>query len=173
MEFAPINGQKICQYASLRLGWCTLKTNGCGVLAIYNALGLLGKTVPIQKILQFFHAWYRPHWFGITPRRIGAFLRKENVPFRVLSVKEAEAVLKNGDIAIMTYWCRCFWGRFVDPFGGAHTVCVRYDGTFKVYNRFSNREKVYSFDRMEEILRSRRLIKLYCLQKTVENRSEL
>jgi len=157
MEFVPINGLSACAYGSLRLGWCRLKTNGCAVAAIYNALGFLGHRISLGEILRSFHAWYRPRFFGIWPWRIRSFLRQRGVSFC-----RSTADWRHGDVAIVTYWNRCFCNRFINPFGGAHTVCVRYDGQFWIYNRFSNRQKVYCCNTFEELLSGRRLIQ--CLR---------
>lgn len=160
MDFKPINGQSVSDCAGLRLGWCRLKTNGCAVLAIYNALGFLGRMMPLDGILNTFRAWYRPHVFGISPRRIRAFFRRQEIPFSC-----EESAWREGDLAVITYWNRCFWRKIVNPFGGAHTVCVRYDGKFWVYNRYSNRAKTYCFDSLEELLAGRKVMQILKIQK--------
>lgn len=76
-----------------------------------------------------------------------------------------EALLKNGGAAILTYWNGTLFGCIPNIFAGAHTVAVHFDGRFTVYNRFSNREKVYSFESLQELLSQRRLIKGFYLQE--------
>ncbi len=163
MEFIPINGQKLCREKNMRLGWCRLKTNGCAIIAIYNALGFLGRTMSVDEIVRAFHAWYRPHFFGISPRRLRGFFRHENIPFQNVSLAEAE--LKNGDIAVLTYWNRCFAKKFVNPFAGAHTVCIRYEGKLTVCNRFSNRKEIYRCDSLNELLTNRKPMQILLLKQ--------
>ncbi len=160
MDFVPINGQSVSACSNLRLGWCRLKTNGCAVVAIYNALGFLGLAMPLEKILRSFRAWYRPHLFGISPRRIRAFFRQRDIAFCFDNEH-----WNDGDIAVVTYWNRRFFGKFVNPFGGAHTVCVRYSDGFWVYNRFSNRSKTYRYDSLEMLLSDKKVMQILKISK--------
>lgn len=169
-DFEPISGQKLCEYSSRRFGWRTIASNGCSVLAIYNALGLCGYPMTFEKIHAQLHRWYRPRWFGIFPWRIRRFFKKNSIACRTFKKPiQLEPLLKTGGAAVLTYWNATFFGRIPNIFAGAHSVAVHYDGRFTVYNRFSNRTKVYSFNALHELLHSRKLIKAFYLTNSQEN----
>lgn len=153
-KFLPINGQKLCEYANLRLGWRKFAANGCGILAIYNALGLTGRRKKVEEIHRYFHAWYRPRFFGIHPWKLRRYFRKNKIECKTASsVEELDRYLKDGNVAVLTYWNRvsrvCGLPNLLR---GAHSVCVRFDGKFTVYNRFSNRDHAYDFETLEDCL---------------------
>ena len=159
VEFEPINGQKLCEFANVRFGWRHIAANGCGVLAIYNALGLTGQAPSFDEIRRYFHAWYQPRFFGVHPWRIKRYLKKRNIMFEAAKTLELlEALLKNGGTAIVVYWNRtfqCGGMTFPNLFRGAHCVTVRFDEKYTIYNRFSNRERTYEFDTLQECLANR------------------
>ncbi len=163
-DFSPINGQRCCAYAARRFGWMRFGTNGCGVLAIYNALGLLGMEPCVDEILQHFR--HRPRLFGIFPCGLRRYFKKQQIPYRTAkNVQALEALLKNGGVAVVTYWNRALWGRIPWIFRGAHTVAVCCDGRFTVYNRFSNQDRSYVFDDLAELLKNRVFMKGFFLEK--------
>ena len=58
--FSPINGQQECEYADMAYGWGSIAKNGCGPVAIYNALGFFRKTTSVichSRILGEFLEW--------------------------------------------------------------------------------------------------------------------
>lgn len=166
MEFQTINGQKLCPYAKRRFGWKRFGKNGCGILAAYNALGLLGAPKDFESVFGHFQKWYRTHIFGILPYRIARFLRKNRISCRKeKDLAQLSADLKKGGAAILTYWNRTWFGKIPNIFGGAHTVAVHFDGDYEVFNRFSNRKKIYRFKGLSEPLEGCSLMRAYYLER--------
>ena len=169
LSFTPVNGQKVCEYAGRRFGWLRFGNNGCGVLAVYNALGLLGRKPSFAGLFGYFHAWYRPRFFGVFPWQIRRYFKKQAIPFRrERSLQELEEGLKGGGVAVLTYWNRCgelFGKRFPKPLRGAHSVAVFYEDKFTVCNRYSNRDRFYKYDSLEELLKDGLLIKAFYLKE--------
>lgn len=157
--FEPINGQKLCKYSRVRFGWRRIADNGCGLLAIYNALGLTGHVPSFDEIHRYLHAWYRPRFFGTHPWRIKQYLSKRGLAFRsAKTIQELDGLLKTGGVAIVVYWNRTieFMGvQLPNLFRGAHCVTVEYAERYTVYNRFSNRACTYEFETLEECLAKR------------------
>lgn len=174
-DFRPINGQSLCEYARLRFGWLRLRTNGCSVLAVYNALGLLGRKVSFQEIFGFFHSRFRPRFFGVMPHELGRFFRKYVPSVKgVRSAQELEKLLKGGGAAVVTVWNRAFriFGkRIPNVFGGAHTMAVHYNGSYVVCNRYSNKTLFYAYDSPEAIWSEGCLIKGFYLKEEGEKRT--
>ncbi len=161
----PVNGQKVCAYAKIPFGWCSIGYNGCVLLAIYNALLLAGYEPDLMDIRKHLHRFWKPRFFGVRAWEVARCLKKLNVPFqRVSSGEEVVSNMRPGKIAILLDWnrtvpfCHFTMGeeplsvlRFPDPFGGAHGVAAALTdrGLWCVYNRYSNRETVYEYPDFE------------------------
>lgn len=169
-DFEPINGQKLCEYANRRFGWRRFASNGCGVLAIYNALGLIGRAIPLEQIYRHFQAWYRPRFFGIRPIRIAQYLKKQNISFQTAQTPEQlDEFLKSGGVAVVSYWNRTFTlmgTELPNVFRGAHFVTIGFDERYTIYNRFSNRNRTYAFDTLDECLANHYYMKGFFLTKS-------
>lgn len=165
---APVNGQKLCEYAHVPFGWFRMSYNGCLVLAIYNALLLTGYNINLEQIHKCLHRFWKPRLFGVREWEISRCLKKLQIPFRqYISPREFTSAMKPGDVAVVLSWnrtvpyCHFTMGReplsvlrFPDPFGGAHGVAVEYTekGTWVVYNRYSNRDRPYVYPDFERFL---------------------
>ena len=164
----PVNGQRLCEYTNVPFGWFHIGYNGCVVLAIYNALLLTGYQKDLQEIRRCLHRIWKPRIFGVRQWEISRSLKTLEIPYASFSsVSELRSAMKPGDVAIVLSWnrtipfCHFTMGeaplsvlRFPDPFGGAHGMALEYTqkGTWKVYNRYSNRDKTYEYQTFEEFL---------------------
>lgn len=164
----PINGQKLCAYAKIPFGWCSFGHNGCCVLAIYNALLLSGYHIPFHTIHKLLHRPWKPRFFGVRTWEIRRCLKKLRIPFQEFSSGTGlTSQMHPGDIAVVMSWNRTVpflhftMGseplsvlRYPDPFGGAHGVAIEYtcQGKWTVFNRYSNRDRVYHFGSFREFL---------------------
>lgn len=123
----PICGQHY--YGGWALGRADLLRAGCEVVAVYNALLLAGRSVPLHAVASdFAHRGYlmrRGHW-GADPFAIGEYLH-----CRVIT---AVGELPQDDgVYILSYWN----SRHI--FNGLHTVTyVRRNGQTTVYNLHGN-----------------------------------
>ncbi len=162
----PVNGQGVCPYAKVPFGWLTMSFNGCVILAIYNALLLSGWDADVMSIRNHLHRFWRARLLGVRHTEILSYLKKRKIPYKkVTTSDEFRAAMNPGDIAILMCWNRtvpyCYFTmgaeplsvlRFADPFGGAHGMAVTLteQGTWKVYNRYSNRDRVYEYKDFKE-----------------------
>ncbi len=171
-EFAPINGQKLCEYARMRFGWLRIAQNGCGAIAIYNAMGLTGRVLAFSDVTARLDRWYKPRLFGVWPREIARCFTSIGVACtRADSLEELRDLLAAGGVAVLTKW-NARWPRLHK---GAHTVAVSFDGkqTYTVYNRYSNRACAYSCESLEEIIGKGVFMRGYIVENTKRSAEEV
>ena len=160
-----INGQSVTPNVSkMKYGKYTVSFNGCGVIAVYNALMLYGFSTSLaQLIFEFENSGFVSlrGFFGTRPRAVGKFLSRLGVRFRTTLFKRTtEKAAKDGDILILTFWNHRF-----NPFKGLHTVTVKCDkGKYIVYNMYSNRHAVYRYDSLSQLLGKGKLMLSYKLE---------
>ena len=131
-----IYNQKKIPRRQWRYGLRSSAATGCGWIATYNALRLMGYHVDVEKLIHYF-TWQVP----IINGNMGTFLfgpaiffRQKGFPVKVTARrKEFDDLVKNSDVSVLFYyWSRKF--RF-----GAHFVAVRYqNGEYAGYNTYSN-----------------------------------
>lgn len=119
-----------------RYGFRTSAATGCGWIATYNALRLMGHKADPNKLIRYYE-----RQFPLINGNFGTFLLGPAIFFlqRGFRVKlrfgrrKFDETAKNSDVSILFYyWRRKF--KF-----GAHFVTVRYeDGKFIGYNTFRN-----------------------------------
>lgn len=150
--FVTINGQGNEPWNSIPFGLSTLEKSGCGVIAIYNAMGLYGEYKSLDSVRDYFQDWWRARYFGVFPSEIGGYLDANNISYTKASTTEnLSSSMSDGSIAIITFWNETYltYGldaptktvltRRVNIFGGAHTVAVKCVGSkYTIYNLWNN-----------------------------------
>lgn len=136
-----INGQGLSPVKDMRYGVSTVQRAGCGVIAVYNALLLLGRPQPFYDVI----AWgdrEAAALFGL----LGTLPWKAKDLFRglgctVSAVRDPaqfDCCARQADVCLFTYWNRRGSIR-----QGMHTVCLRYwSGAVEVYNLSNSRAGV-------------------------------
>ena len=146
-----INGQRECAYANERMGFGTYGRNGCGIIAIYNAMQLLG----YQEILAIIDAevsldggYLLGGLLGIKPWAIGSYFDSKNIPCTgYLSYSEMEQTLVDGDVIVFM-----ILNDALDITRGCHFMAAQYTGaTYMVYNVYSDGTNVYPFQSLDNI----------------------
>ncbi len=138
-----INGQGRAEFAKIPYGRSTVGRSGCEAIACYNAMLLLGRPVPFEKVKAYFEwlfrrglGWLGMGFLGASPLEIRLFLRKDRVRFcTVRSVRHFRRILaERGGVLIVSYWNKPLLRQ------GYHTVAVdcRAAGGLMVYNRFNH-----------------------------------
>ena len=147
--FNPINGQAICEYAEMKFGeTSTVAESGCAVIALYNALTAKGYSISFEKTLRGCEGVnILPCSLGVWPGAINRFLYCHGVPYeKFCSQRKLQDSMKNGDVAIVTYWTQ--------PFNfNAHTVAVQMiNDSYYVYNKGNYNAKVSIYDSLDEVV---------------------
>lgn len=155
-DFSPINGQSTCEYADVAFGKKKMRNNGCTILALYNAQGLTGQATYVPHLIAYFERKGRIRLFGVFPWEIDDYLSEVHVAHRrAKTMKEMNALLAKGGVAVVTFWNSTIAGSFVpDVFRGAHTVALAHDGngTYSIYNAYNNRSTPLCCGSIEEYI---------------------
>lgn len=129
----PINGQGLCPVKDMRYGIVDIARAGCGVIAVYNALLLLGNPHRFYEVA----AWgdrKAAAAFGllgtIPPKERQLFQRLGYAVTSVTDVKLLDRHAQAADVCLFT-----FWNQKGSIRRGMHTVCLQYrSGAIDVYN---------------------------------------
>ena len=118
-----------------RYGLRTSADTGCGWIATYNALRLMGYKADPEELIRYFERQLPLiHGnFGTNIQGPAFYFRRHGFEVDTLSVTERfDEAAKNADVCIVFYYWRKKF-KF-----GAHFVTVRYaDGKFTGYNTFT------------------------------------
>ena len=117
-----------------RYGLRTSAATGCGWIATYNALRLMGYRPDAQELIRYYERQL-PFVHGNAGTMIqgpAIFFRHHGFPVETLSVTERfDEAVRRADVAILFY----YWRKKYKI--GAHFVTVQYrDGKFTGYNTF-------------------------------------
>lgn len=103
----------------------TVDKVGCGIVAVYNALILCGKSIDFNDLLFSMEALHMPWMFGLfgtKPFSLGRVLRKNNIPYKkYITVRRFTQNLPRKCAGIV-----CSWNH---GFRGIHFYCVYYSKT--------------------------------------------
>ncbi len=121
-----------------RYGLRSSAATGCGWIATYNALRLMGYRAEPEQLIRYYERQL-PLIHGNAGTQIlgpALFFMGKGFPVEILSVRERfDEVAKASDVCILFYYWRQKW-KF-----GAHFVTVRYDdGKFTGYNTYRTSE---------------------------------
>ena len=129
----PINGQGLSPVKDMRYGITNIARAGCGVIAVYNALLLLGNPHSFRDVV----AWGDQKaaalfgLLGTLPWKAKGLFRR--LGYTVTAVTDAalfDRHAQQADVCLFTYWNRKGSIR-----KGMHTVCLQYrSGGIDVYN---------------------------------------
>ncbi|MBQ5317214.1 MAG: hypothetical protein J6I96_06645 [Oscillospiraceae bacterium] len=158
-----INGQGICTVHSFRFGLGTVAANGCGAIAVYNALKLCGYTADFTKIASGLEksGLVLFGWLGVAPDGIGRYFRKAEISARKLHrYDEFVKSLENGGVYILCYWTRKPWR------STSHFVAIEHrDGNNIVYNLYNNSKTERPVGDIANICNEGQFIRAYVMEK--------
>lgn len=137
-----IFGQGAFEYSNDRVGWGTYSANGCGIIAIYNALLLLGCPEPlglIESEISIMGGLLTVGLLGVEPWAIKKYFSSRGISCTgYLSYSAMEQSLSEGDIIIFLVMNNT--GNII---GGFHYMTAQYvGGQFIIYN-YSNLSKSF------------------------------
>ena len=156
-----INGQAASEdTSSMRYGRFRMGYNGCEIIAVYNALRLLGIRTTLAEVAreaeEMGYTWLAG-LFGTRPRAVGRHLEHRGLrTVRAKRQAEAEELAGRGGVFVFV-----FWNRKANPFRGIHTVAARSDGgAITVYNMYTDSTSSRTYGSVKELIGRGRLI--YC-----------
>lgn len=132
-----INGQRKCAVSNYRMGLCKMSHNGCGAIAIYNALLSAGHKPDISLIALGIdcYALRLGGIFGTDHRKVEELFKKCRIPaVKASDYDDFVKVMGAVRVGILCYWVAKPRRSLL------HYVAVVNNGEgFDVCNRFSNR----------------------------------
>lgn len=136
MDERLIYNQKKIPKEQWRYGFRTSAATGCGWIATYNALRILGYDAQPQPLIRLFERQF-PLVHGNCGTSLwgpALYFKKRGFPVKCTAIRsEFDAVAKESDVCILFYWWRS------EKKMGAHFVALQYtDAGFEGYNTFSN-----------------------------------
>ena len=141
-----LNGQATEELSGLRYGLSTVGKTGCGTLAVYNALLMLGHPEPLPKIIREMELYCCScfGFLGTMNLMLPIFFRRRGISCRLrFSYRKAF----ESRYAVVAFWTKR------PVFSGAHIVFLtRENDGFQVYNRYSNRRTVYRYQTPKELV---------------------
>ena len=119
-----------------RYGFRTSAATGCGWIATYNALRLMGYRANPESLI-YFYEWQVPFVHGnLGTLALGPaqFFKQHGFQVKTCSrIEEFDDLAKDADVCLLFY----YWRRGVKF--GAHFVALQYkDGQFIGYNTYKN-----------------------------------
>lgn len=164
----PLNGQSMGDLKDMRIGSCDFAHSGCGAIATFNALSMVGRKPQMEEIVDFYErkGLVFNARFGVNPAGVKRFLSEQDLSWKLYSKKtDWDACLKENQVAILLYW-------WVGPKGcGAHYVSVeKINAGIRVYNVYGNRDTAYEYKDIRTFLSSgkyKRVVAMFVIDREV------
>ncbi len=150
----PLNGQSMGELKDMRIGSCNFSHSGCGAIATFNAMSMVGLEPKMEEIVDFYEhkGLILNARMGVNPSGVKRYLTSKNLQWKFYSGKtDWDACLGEKQVAILLYW-------WVGKKGcGAHYVAAeRTEEGIRVYNVYGNRDISYDFKDIQAFLASGR-----------------
>ena len=141
-----INGQAIFPYSNNRMGWGTYANNGCGVIAVYNAMQLLGHPEALGLVeaeISNSGGLLAVGLLGVGPWAIKSYFTSQSISCTSYSTYQALSQnVQEGSIIVFLVL-----NDATTLLGGAHYMAALYtDGKYIVYNMYNNFADTKSVD---------------------------
>lgn len=155
-----INGQKECTVAKYNFGIRHMSTNGCGPIAIYNALYHARLAPDFNAIALGLETYSLRAFgiFGVNPEKLDRFFSECRIAaIRAKDYADFVGVMGAVKVGILCYWV-------ADPkISLLHFVTIirNDDGTYSVCNRYSNRKTPSQIPSIEKLCTEERYVAGY------------
>lgn len=133
-----INGQGVFEFADEPMGIGTYSDNGCGIVAVYNAMQLLGEHQALGSIEDDFllmNGMLLCGLWGVAPWSIGDYFASQGIAYTgYLSFEGLANNVSEGDVIVFMVM-----NNVNNIFAGFHYMSAQYvSGGFVVYNMYTN-----------------------------------
>ena len=135
-----INGQRECAVSRHRLGLRKAASNGCAAIAVYNAMLYAGYSPDYATISLGIevYALRMGGLLGTHPEKMENYFKNMRIPaIKAADYSDFKRVLDAVNVGIVCYWVAKPKKSLL------HFVAItnNKNGTYSVYNRYSNRKK--------------------------------
>ena len=143
-----INGQDKLPYSDKRIGLGTYGANGCGLIAVYNAMQLIGKNVTLQDVTYVL----RNHMLfwglgGLKPSGLDFYFTVHNIEYtQISSMSSLSASVEDGNVFVFVVM-----NNKKNIFEGFHTMAGQYiNGEYRIYNRYNGRTSYATYASLKD-----------------------
>lgn len=149
-----VNGQSY--YSNWRFGAQTFDYNGCGVIATYNVMVLLGRNPSLAQVtydIESGHGALAWGYLGTDPLHPYKYFQDNGIKVeQYLTYNNFNKSFVN--MQMSQYAMICFWNNKNDIRDGAHFVAVQKisENKFAVYNYISNRQTIFYKTSLADII---------------------
>ena len=146
-----INGQ--ANFFNYRFGLFSLDEVGCGIIAIYNVLHLLGRPQKLTDLIREFETNSTETilfgLLGINPFSLKKYFKHQRIPYsKIRRMKDLNKLNKENSVYLLT-----FWNDAKHLTKGAHTVALCYtDGRYVVFNRTNGSREPAEYENAYDII---------------------
>ena len=146
----PLCGQRLGELSEIRIGLKKAAHCGCGAIAVYNAMSMIGKEPQLHDIVAAIEKRGLLFYgmFGTNPVAIGKYLTRQGIVWkRYKNAAQVEQEYEDGDAVICLY-------NWASKSGlGAHYVALgRENGVWKGYNVYSRSDKIYEYKSLQAFI---------------------
>ena len=157
-----INGQGDQDWSDYPVGFGTYGNNGGGIIALYNAMQLLGRSVSLGDVNRAMFWEYMlagGGLLGIPPESICHYLDAHNVRYLCVSSPDILAEFQAEGAIIILYVIN----NIDNIFEGCHVMTAQYtNGQYVVYNRYNLDKETQAFNSISSIYEGGALV--YAIQ---------
>lgn len=145
-----------------RYGFRSSAATGCGWIATYNALVLLGREVKPEKLIRYFE-WQLPLIHGNTGTSFwgpAVFFKTHGYPVKISArLSSFDQMVDDSDVCIMFYWWKRKWEL------GAHFVALhKTDSGIVGYNTYRNSRKPNLYgDSLSEFIKKKKYFGVFLI----------
>ncbi|MBQ7991227.1 MAG: hypothetical protein IJ080_04005 [Oscillospiraceae bacterium] len=156
-----ICGQGQGNVSDMHFGLYRMSYNGCGAIALYNALRLCGQERDLREIALLLEPQLvLLGTFGVYPGGMGRALSSVGIPFRRLKTYgDLLEGLSRYRVFILCYWTKKPW------LSSSHFVAVeRVQGGYEIYNLFNNVPVPVKIPDLTGLCSRKQFIRCYALE---------
>ena len=145
-----INGQGNLPYSSHSIGWGSYEKSGCGYIAVYNAMQLIGQPQSLQSVTSEIFDIHGSVFYGaggVGPWSMQSYFDAHDISYTGShSAEVLTAGISEGSVIVYT-----IWNKKGNIFKGWHAMTALYtDGSYLVFNRYNNSTSHVEYSALSE-----------------------
>lgn len=166
-----LHGQKLGVVRKMRYGKHDISYCGCEIIAVYNAMKMLGMPQELNRLICEFELngltlIFPSAVFGSSPGKLRRYFDAHCVGYEYYTVKRHFIDnASRSQVGIISFWVNSYSQHPINRFSsGLHTVTYSLDrqsGNVSVYNRYGNDTKPRDYKDIQELINDHRFIAGY------------
>ncbi|MBQ8247110.1 MAG: hypothetical protein IJZ42_08255 [Lachnospiraceae bacterium] len=162
----PLNGQGMGELKDMRIGMRTFSHSGCGAIATFNAMSLVGCEPKIEDVVDFYERkgiiLYAN--MGVNPIGVSRYLSEQDVQWKRYSGKvDWDSCITEGQVAIVLYW----WAN-AKSFAAHYITIEKLKDGIRVYNLYNSRDCAFKYEDIQTFLEAgsyKRIVAMFVIDR--------